>query len=266
MKTDVRLNSVVLYGAGASPECTALELIYIFLLERFEQNYYKRIIINQIGDDLEEFVLKEPNKKIHVNIRYPVYVDFEKKSIQERNMIRLDIIHNALLRVAAYDKKLNSAKLEAIRNEILEKDFQFEFPINTFIAKSTADLVGKLTVIPNIDRFDFYVTIKESGDEKCRIHIYSGRPVVFCGEDFFFKGVWKNQNQLSLSGKQKEIETIISVGSCNVQIVNLTPYNKPPYYTLMRADVSQEERDKAFQDYKSSLPPSFNAIADMGLN
>src|ERR1700683_733173 len=114
MKTGVRLGSVVAHGVGG-PEAAALDLIYFFLLQEFGQALYSHIIINQIGNNLDEFVMKEPGNKIHVNIRYPAYEDFEAKSKDEKNMIMLDVIHSALLRVADYDKKLDIIQLEGIR-------------------------------------------------------------------------------------------------------------------------------------------------------
>src|SRR5437667_12875436 len=107
MKTQLRLNSVVPHGVGSGSESLALDLIYEFLLREFAQAIYRYISINQIGSELNEFVMKEPGNKIHVNIRYPAHEDFESKSADEKNEIRLDIVHTALLRVAEYDKKLD---------------------------------------------------------------------------------------------------------------------------------------------------------------
>jgi hypothetical protein len=119
MQTEIRLGSVVLHGVGG-PEAGAIDYIYIYLLQEFKQCFYSRIGINQVGDDLTEFVMKEPGNKIHVNIRYPVYEDFETKSKEEKNLIRLDVIHTSLLRVAEYDGKFDVNKLEAIKQKILD--------------------------------------------------------------------------------------------------------------------------------------------------
>src|SRR5947208_2257676 len=118
MQTDIRLISTVLHGAGTSVECVPLELIYSCLLEQFNQNFYKHISINQIGGDMKEVILREPGGKIHINIRYPVYNDFEKKAILEKNKIRTELIHAALLRIADKDKKFDIEKLKKIKNEI----------------------------------------------------------------------------------------------------------------------------------------------------
>ena len=65
-----------------------------------------------------------------------------------------------------------------------------------------------------------------------------------------------------ITGKAKEIELHVFVDECRKELVNLTPYEKPPYFQMMRADVSEEERDKAYRDWKHSLPPSISSVID----
>jgi hypothetical protein len=72
VKTNIfRLISVVKHGVGGSG-AGMLDLIFSFLLQEFELDIYSYITINQIGDDLNEFVMKE-GKNVHINIRYPVF-------------------------------------------------------------------------------------------------------------------------------------------------------------------------------------------------
>src|ERR1700750_616627 len=112
-----RLESVVPEGVGG-PEAGAIDLIYSILLQECDCDYYTYIHINQIGDDLNEVILKE-NKKIYINVKYPSK-GFSSKSTSEKNLIRLDIIHLALLRIADKEKKLDVNKLEQIKNLILQ--------------------------------------------------------------------------------------------------------------------------------------------------
>ena len=126
MNTQFKLNSIVRHGVSG-PESGAISLIYTFLLTEFEQNIYRYISVNQVGEDLREFVMKEQTKNIYVNIRYPVYEDFETKSLQEKNLIRLDLIHTSLRRIAEYDGKFDIKKLEVIKQKILDVNFSFEF-------------------------------------------------------------------------------------------------------------------------------------------
>jgi hypothetical protein len=145
MKTELRLGSVVAHGVGGA-EAGSMDLIYLFLLSEFGQNVYHRIGINQIGNDLKEFVVKEPGNKIHVNIRYPAYEDFESKSMTDKNRIRLDIVHSALLKVADYDKKLDVEKLEEIKTVILKNDFSFDFTYKSCTNKRNPTLIGKVII------------------------------------------------------------------------------------------------------------------------
>lgn len=259
MKTEIRLGSIVGHGVGGH-EAASMDMIYICLLHEFGQDVYKRIGINQIGADLDEFVMKEPGNKVHVNIRYPAYEDFELKSVEEKNKIRLDVIHTALLRVAEYDKKLNIEQLEAIRRKILNNSFSFEFVCKTYVNKKKKNLVAKVVVHPDIDRFDFYAIIEENRKVVCRVHIYNGRTGVFFGEDFFSYGKWEGENELIIWGKMKEVEIHILVAECRVDFVNLTRYTNPPYFTVMRTDISEKEREKAYQDWQHSLPPAVAGI------
>lgn len=265
MKTQLRLNSVVPHGVGSGSESLALDLIYEFLLYEFGQDVYRYISINQIGSDLNEFVMKEPGNKIHVNIRYPVYEDFESKSVDEKNKIRLDVIHTALLRVVEYDERLVIEQLNAIRKKILDSNFSFYFVCRSYVNKVRPALIGKVIVQPAMDRFDYYVLIEENEREKCKLHIYNGRPGVHFTE-FFFNGKWKGENELIIWGKQKEVEIHVLVSECRAEFVNLTRYDNPPYFTVMRADISEEDREKARQDWQHSLPPAVAAITRQAHN
>jgi hypothetical protein len=259
MKTELRLGSVVPYGVGGA-EAGSMDLIYLFLLSEFGQDVYRRIGINQIGNDLNEFVVKEPGNKIHVNIRYPAYEDFESKSISDRNRIRLDIIHTALLRVADYDKKLDIEKLEEIRAVILKNDFSFDFTYRSYINKRNPELIGKLIVRPLIDKIIFYAVIEENGNTKCKQNIYSGITEYSYMAKYFCYGKWKYEDEFIIWGKEHTVETRILIKECVVNIINLTPYENPPYYTLMKAALPEEERRKARKDWEHSLHPAVAAI------
>jgi hypothetical protein len=265
MKTQLRLNSVVPNGVGSGSESLALDLIYEFLLHEFGQDIYRYISINQIGSELNEFVMKDPGNKIHVNIRYPVDEDFELKSVDEKNEIRLDVVHSALIRIAEYDKKLDISQLEAIRKKIIASKFSFDFVCKSYLNKSAPGLVGMIIVQPTVEKFDYYVLIEEEKKVKCKLLIYNGRPGVHYS-DFFFYGKWKGKNELIIWGKSKEVEIHILVDECRTDFVNLTRYPNPPYFTVMRADISLKDREIAYLDWKHSLPPAVAAITRQAHN
>jgi hypothetical protein len=259
MKTELRLGSVVAHGVGGA-EAGSMDLIYLFLLSEFGQNAYRRIGINQIGNDLNEFVAKEPGNKIHVNIRYPAYEDFESKSIADKNLIRLDIIHSALLRVADYDKKLDVEKLEEIKTVILKNDFSFDFTYKSCTNKRNPDLIGKIIVHPSIDKIVFYAVIEVDGNTQCKLNIFNGITEYSYMSKYFCYSKWKGENEFIIWGKEHTVETHILIKRCVANVVNLTSYENPPYYTLMKAALPEEERRKARKDWEHSLPPAVAAI------
>jgi hypothetical protein len=258
MKTEIRLGSV---GNGVGdPEALMLDFIYMYLLHEFDQDIYSRIGINQIGSDLEEFVVKEPGNKIHVNLKYPFFEDYKLKSSLEKNLIGLDIIHNALIRVVEYDGKLDIKKILAIREKILEKNFSFEFIYKIHVNKNDPRLVGKVVVHPLIDQFIYSVLIEEGGIEKCRQVIFNGCPGYFYADKFFCFGKWMDETDFIISGKEKEVEIRVSIAECKFELINLTPYKNPPYFTLMKYGITEEEKDSAKKDWEHSLHPAIAAV------
>lgn len=259
MRTQIKLNSVIPHGVGSGPESGAIDLIYTFLLDKFGQSIYSYISINQIGSELNEFVMKESGKNIHVNIRYPTYDNFETMSVDEKNKIRLEVVHSGLLRIADYDKKLSAEKLEEIKREVLNKNFSFEFDLKIFKNKKNASLIAKITVQPGMDKFDYFLLIEESGNEICKILIYKGRTNIFYFDQLFNVGKWKNDEELIITGKEKQIQLRVFIDRCKVEYINLTPYSKPPLFEMFRADISDADRDKAHKDWMHSLPPAIAA-------
>ena len=264
MKTHIfRLGSVGAHMVGG-PEAGAIDLIYSSLLQEFGQDIYSHIHVNQIGQDLDELVMKE-GKKIHINIRYPAYEDFEVKSVEEKNRIRLEVAHAGLLRIAEYDKKLDINKLEIIRKKILGNNFLFDFVYKTYVNKKNPNLSGKVIVQPLMDKFVFYALIEEDNKVKCKQIFFRGIPGYYYMDKYFCYGKWDKENELIIWGKEKIVETHVNIESCSVNIVNLTPYPTPPYYTLMRVDISDEEREKSRKDWEHSQPPAITALVRQSL-
>jgi hypothetical protein len=253
MKTEIiNLGSVVKNGVG--PKNGAINLIYSYLLQEYGLNLYNRIKINQIGDDLEELIMRE-YKNIHISIRYPADPDYDKKTISEKNNFRLNIIHAGLLRLAHTYNKLDVDKLEAIRSKILENNFLFDIPYKSFINPKQKNQVAKIIIHPQESTFTVYVTIEENGQRRCRILLYNGRPTDYYITAFFSYGKWYGNNKVVISGKYKEVEMHVDVNKCNVDIVNLSRYEKPPFFEMMRSEISESDHEKAHQNWLDSLPP-----------
>lgn len=259
-----RLGSVVAHGVGG-PEAGAINLIYTLLLKEFEQDIYN-FWINQIGNELDEFEMKSAGNNIHINIRYPAYDDFEEKNIDERNRIRLDIIHTALLRVAKFDKRLNINKLELIRHKVIEENFNFEFTIKKFVNTKNRNLVAKIVVNPQMYKFSYYVAIENRKTKPIKILIYEGGTDLFYFPKFFQKGKWISNNEIIITGTENIVETHVLINENRVEYVNLTPYEKPPLFELMKFGISKEEKEKVSKDWLHSLPPHIAAALNYEAN
>lgn len=254
MKTQFRLNSAVRHGVGSDSESGAIDLIYAFLLTEFEQDMYRFISINQVGNDLGEFVMKERGNQIYVNIHYPVYEDFETKSIEEKNLIRLDVVHTSLLRVAEYDGKFDVHKLEAIKQKILDANFYFEFVCKVCAYKKNENLIAKVIVQPEMDKFNYYCLIEENGKVKCKLKMYCGLTDLYYYRDLFSDVKWKSANEIIITGKKKEVEISILINECEIKFKNLTQYEKAPFFEMMKKDIAESDREKANQDWLKSMP------------
>lgn len=245
----LRLNSVVMNGAGG-PGASAISLIYSFLLQEFSLDVYTHITINQIGEDLEEFVSKE-GKNVHVNIRYPGSVSDNLHNADENNKIRLQIIHMALLRIAETYKQWDTQKLGEIKGLILQKRFKFELVYQEF-KNSRQQILAKIIVFPEQMMFRIYCALYKDGIEYCRVSLMNSVPIPIFSE-YFKDGRWDNNGKLRVFGKVREVEFLISADSCEAQIINLTKFDHPPLFYMQRADVSREEKDKAYEDWLSTM-------------
>jgi len=214
MKTQIRLTSNVSDGIGNGPESGAIDLIYGFLLTEFEQDIYNYISINQIGDDLQEFVMKEPGNKIHVNIRYPTHKNFDAKTTDEKNLIKLDIIHSALLRVANEYEKLDEEKLDIIKERIIINNFSFDFVCKIYYYKKSESLTAKIIVHPEVDKFNYYCLIEEDEKVKCKVKIYNGLTDMHYYNELFSDIKWKSKDEITIKGKSKEVEITVWINKC----------------------------------------------------
>ncbi|MGZ3838571.1 MAG: hypothetical protein ACXVMS_17155 [Flavisolibacter sp.] len=261
-----RLISIVPHGVGG-PEAGAICLIYAKLLHEFGQDFYN-ITVNQIGEgtDPDEIILKEPGNKIHINIRYPAPEDFETRSGGEKNRYRLDVVHAALNRIADHDGMYDKLKLEEIRSKILEHDFSFQFHLKKFVCPKRKDLIASIVVEPMMDMFLYFVVVESNGKKIHKILIYQGQTDLYGFRMFFQNGKWNSENGLILSGKENVVQTHIFIWENRAEFVNLTQYEKPPIFEMMKVGISEEEKEKAHQDWLDSLPPYVAAIITQQLN
>ena len=252
----LRLGSVVSGGLGG-PEAGALNLIYSKMLQDHGQTMYNHIAINQIGEDLNELIIKEPKGVVYINIRY-------SRTSDRKQVDQLNIIHEALLRLSDEDNQLDRNKLNAIYVSILNCDFKFSFICKEYVDKKRKRF-AQLTVEPELKLFKYFLSINGEGTS-CKLLVYSGGTDIFYVPAFFDKGEWNTKNEFVLTGKKNETEIRVNYEACSFEVINLTNYPKPPYFQMMRGDISQEEKQAALRDWDHSLPPGFGAIMSEKLN
>ena len=266
MKTHIlRLNSNVTNGIGSSPECAALDMIYTFLLTEHNLNVYNYINIIQIGSEQDELIRKEGNN-VHICIRFPTVEGFDDKPIEERNIMRLELIHAALLRLDAWENKLDQSKLQSIKDLILHNNFCFELTYKTFPSVINPGLIGKVLINPQIDRFNFYVQVEDTNRIICKKLVYSSIPIDTFLDYFFSRGKWRGMTKLTISGKIKELEIQVDVDTCEITVVNLSRYSNPPTFQVFKYGLTKEEGDKAYADWLHSLDPSVAGVISRSQN
>lgn len=254
-KSIIKLESIVPHGVGG-PEAGMISFIYTCLFQKLELKSNLYLLVNQIGSDLEEVFI--PNgKDLYMNIRYPAYDDFEQKSVREQNLIRLDVLHQALLRYAIKYQTIDTALLEEIRKSILDNDFFFEIELKCFANKKYENLSAKLLVQPDTQMFRYYVIIEDQRREILKLLIYQGMPNDYYIKKLFGIGKWKGGNEFILSGKESEIEYHFNIDKSTVQLINKSGNNNyAPNFNLFKFDSGPLELD----NYLKSLNPAIAAM------
>lgn len=253
----IRIGSVVPNGVGG-PNAGALDLIYSTLLKEYRQDRYNYIGINQIGDDLDEFIMKTGKNDIHINIRYPATKNFASKSTSEQNRIRLDVVHNALSKIAIREGKLDIDKLNQIREKILAHNFNFQILYKEHENKMDKSVSIRIIINPGVKVFKIYTLVIKNGKEKCKFLIYSGKPTDFYFDDLFFYGKWKSGNEFVISGKRSEMGIHIFIDECKIEFVNsISNTSQAPLFELFKSDA---DKTKSLVDYINSLNPTIATI------
>lgn len=119
---------------------------------------------------------------------------------------------------------------------------------------------------PDTKHFNYFVYIEKQGKVKCRISLYCGITSMSYYADFFSTMQWRSDNELVIGGKAKQVEILIMVDECVALFKNLTTYDLAPYFQMMRADISNDEKLKADEDWLHSLHPAHAAIIGDALN
>ncbi|MET0466281.1 MAG: hypothetical protein ABW007_24190 [Chitinophagaceae bacterium] len=234
MKTQLKLGSTIMHGVGG-PQAGSIAIIYEFLLAQCHENHYSYISVNQIDETLDEVIVKMNRNEIYVNVRYPADPGFENLESIVQQQTRLDIMHLGLSRIAEHERKLSLDNLNTINAMILKNKFHFEFTAKTFPHPNNPGLQAQLSIIPDLKKFDFFLSVLEDEKEKCRVHLYEGGTTTYYFGYFFSNAKWKGERELIISGSDKTIEIHILLDSCEVSFEPSTlPENAP--FEIFRAN------------------------------
>ena len=90
-----------------------------------------------------------------------------------------------------------------------------------------------------------------------KVLVYEGKCTDHYIPTIFYTGKWKGPDEFVIKDKNKELELQVFVTKNRVNIVNLTKYENPPFFEMMKAGKTNEDAQK---DWLHSLPPGI-AIA-----
>lgn len=244
-RTQIKLNSICKDGIGHSVGAELLPTLYEFLLHKEGQDYYKSITVLQISDTEEERVGEIPTRNGFVRIIRDT-LGFDLLDINEKNIVRLGILHEGLLRLANDYKKIDIGTLQRIKEKVLKNNFEFEFIFKS--AKSVQNnIVVDLSVAPGFESFKYYVTIRAHKEILCRQLIYVGLADFYYNKFVFNKIVIKKED-VSIFDKDEHAEIKVNIKNCFIDVLNHSLYSNPPEYTFWRGDITKQQRDLALKD------------------
>jgi hypothetical protein len=258
----LRLGSVVEFGFG--PNTGGISLMYSYLLDKYNVGFAYNILVNHVGDDLEEQAIRMQKKQVGINVRHILPSGFSDLDPKEKNSIFSEIIYEALIRLAKNDHLVDLEKLKSVKREIIECDYCVIVPYKKYLSAKNSKLSASIFIQPSVSQFDFFLSVEEAEKELCKKLIYSGLTTNFYFDDLFFNGRWKNKDHFIVSGKRSEIEIHLLIDNCELQYVNKNKdMSKAPVFELFKAEANKKD---ALRDYLHSLNPGIAAIIMQSLN
>lgn len=236
----INIQSTAPYGIGGGGESEALALIYEHLLQHHKQNQYSHIGIIQVAT-IEEEVIFRSAKAIHVNIFYPTDKNFEQNSIKEKNLVRLNIVHEALLRISNFENKLDKGTLSIIKEDIIKKKFIYKLKIRSYIKKTSSGIYeAEISVVPKMYGFQISFSFKINGVELWRAPFYRSINTAYFFHQFFFKAKWRSDLHLVIYNKFDEFEIHFLVEKKEIWLNYKEKINMLSTYNIFAADTQKK--------------------------
>lgn len=244
MKTSILITSV---GPNTiqRKDSEALSLYYTILFEKYGLNFYSSIMINHISDNFEEIILRE-GKSISINIKWPIEYQLDQIDERKRNEIRLDVVHEALKRISEKERKIDLHLLVTIKKLILESNFSFEYAYKKIVLSNSGEV--NFIVKPLEKSFDYYIEFKLGKIRKCNIFLFSGLTSMTYLKDLFHN-IEISQKKIIIVDKHNECEFRIDLETCSYSLINKSKFNEPLLFLLVKANVREDIRQQAYDQY-----------------
>jgi hypothetical protein len=261
MKIDIfRLTSIDPDGVG-NEENGLVDLLYSFLLWRNGLDYYKYILVNQIGknQNINEIV-QIKGGRVHINLIHATDKNFDQLDDIRKNMAKVDIIHDGLQRLGKVDPRFSTELLNKVRDQIVSNNFSVVLESVGKDSPFEKGVSGKMIILPTSKYFDYCLLIKNGDKEVCRQFIYRGMPTSYYYYSLFSSAKWKNRTTFIVEGREKQMRLKLDVSNCKVVFENLTQYPSPPLWEMMKVGISEQESKSAYENWLHSLPPAVAAM------
>ena len=110
--------------------------------------------------------------------------------------------------------------------------------------------------------FDYSLVSTLDGIQTCKIPIYKGLTNTYYLPMFFQKAKWHGEDKIVLTGKENIVETHVALVDKVVSYVNLTKYEKPPLFELMKAGMPKQAKEKHSLNWRDSFDKKVVEIHD----
>ncbi|MET3876967.1 hypothetical protein [Chitinophaga sp. OAE865] len=233
-----------------------ISLIYAGMLIKHGLTYYKHIQIVHTSEEDQDLVIGE-RKDFYVRISYNIGVDFAQKEDNTIQVIMINIIHDALLKLAEQEGHLDIGLLNLIKAEIIERPLEFTVKYKTFAHPKDSSFLINIIIHPLLRYFNIYLELERNGMIAANLLIYKGVNVPTYFSDFFSKGKWLKK-EFVLSGNATDMEIHLSLEDYSLKYVNTSGIEgKAPKFELMKADA---DRKTTLDEYLHMLNPAIVAI------
>ncbi|MFX1704513.1 hypothetical protein PV783_11195 [Chitinophaga sp. CC14] len=233
-----------------------ISLVYGGMLKKHGLTFYSHIQIVHTSEKDQDLVIGE-RKDFHVRISYDPGVDFVLKDDHTRQIIMINIIHEALLKLARQKHHLDIEVLNLIKTELIKSPLEFRVKYKMFTHPKDKTLLINVIIHPLLRHFNIYLELEKSEEIVANLLIYKGVNVPDYFTDFFSKGKWAKK-EFVLSGKATDMEIHLSLEDYSLKYVSTSGIEgKAPKFELMKADA---DKRTALEEYLHTLNPAIVAV------